>query len=275
MKKTILCFWFIVIILVSVSGCASSSTNTTSEVPDTTSKSGDKISSSESTSEESIPDSPSQGSAIEYLFYSIADMEKYINSGSRNTADYSKPPSIPLEDFPEIALSNRYISLISILGIDEKLFSCHEASFQLTEGGKIKYCYYLDNVMIMIEEIDYSTPIEQYMEKFDEYKKNNLLDYQIPNHTSATVQEGFVLRQSNSTKLVYKMQNGIKKSATILIERYAVTINGTWYSNQEKIVQDYQEFLTSEKTAGIAALFSDDPKTFETSIKTVVDKVTK
>ena len=109
--------------------------------------------------------------SIEYFFYSIADMETFINTGSKNVNDYSKAPEIKLEDMPKRDLSKRYMSLVSGLEIDEKQFTKHNASFQFTIGGKVEYRYYLDNSFITIKETD-AASLEDYMsESYHNFKK--------------------------------------------------------------------------------------------------------
>lgn len=71
------------------------------------------------------------------------------------------------------------------------------------------------------------------------------------------------------------MHDGIKKIAAFLSNGYAITLNGTWYSAYEDtLVKDYQKFMTEEKTAGMAALFSDDEAIFAAAVERIL-KVNK
>ena len=210
---------------------------------------------------------------IEYLFGSIADMETYINTGSTNIDDYQKQPSPSFDSFPSNKILSSYISIETLLGINEEQFSYSEASFQYTSDGKVTYKFYLDDILIVLAQTD-ADNIVQYLRASDTNMAMSNIIY--PSYQEInTISNGYVLRQlEGDTSIVYNVRHGVKGIATFLIDNYAVTINGIFSSSQETISNDYQKFLTSSKTSVLAPYFAEDQQIVETALNNVKLQVT-
>jgi len=258
--KKIAIILLVIFLLTSAFGCASPTTDNDNKTESTVNTTGAPV----------TPNNENVGCQVDYYFYSIKDLETYILTGSKNPADYSRDPSPGFSFLPSNGLLKNYISP-SVLGIDENLFLSSAASFKFGDNGNIIYNFYLDGILIIIEETDVETT-EQYLSRFySEFTSDKLTAYQ----NNISLKNGYVKRQYNNIDLIYKMENNTRRIATFLIDGFSVSINSTFRSNANTMVQDYQAFLTSPKTATIAALFSDDPEVFQNIINNIKNSFVK
>ena len=201
--------------------------------------------------------------AIEYLFGSIADMETFIYTRSKRQEDYTFRPLVPLEDIPAVDLSKKYLPLASLLEIDEDKFVYHEASFKRTEDGGIEFWYYLDDVYIRIEKTGFSSATDVVRSDLSYGYHQGFSEYD----STLTTANGYFVRAAGKADIVYKLQNGIKKTAIVVVDGFKVTILNTAYSSDNTVAEDYQNFLKSDKTQSIAAFFDNDQTRFQTAME--------
>lgn len=202
------------------------------------------------------------GCAIEYIFYSIADLETYVYTGSRNAADYSHETNPNLYIFPERILSDRYLPLASRLGIDDSQFSVVRATWQHTEGLAVRFRYYLDHVYITFTKTEASSTKQYILSKNHALTENTITAYRADD----IPYNGYVCRTIDNVDVIYRIKNGIKLTATLVIDGFVISVYGTDGITDEKRAEAYQDFMTSEKTAPFSALFSDDADTFAAAI---------
>ena len=205
--------------------------------------------------------SPAAECSIEYLFGSVEDLNTYITTGSKDSKDYLSAPLTPLNDMPEAKVINAYgyHSIYEFFAFDEAGFDSVEASFTFTESGSIIYKYYLDNIFITIQPVKTNNLLECYKSR----KKVNLTEDDIimytKNNTSAN---GHVLRENADCNVMYYVVNGVKKEAHFLTNNSYVTINGTWFSDDASLSEDFIDFMTNKDATAFSSFFSEDDDVF-------------
>ena len=203
--------------------------------------------------------------SIEYLFGSVEDLNTYITTGSRDENDYAFAPGTPLEDMPEARVINArgYRSVYEFFTFDEAAFDSVEASFTFTESGSIIYRYYLDNILVMIRPAETDDLLECYKSGMTtDLTEDDVLAYS----ENMTCANGHVLRENADCSVMYRVVDGVKKTAHFIIKNFYVTVNGTYYSDAASLSEDFNDFMTDQDATAFSSFFSDDDDAFSNAV---------
>ena len=195
---------------------------------------------------------------IEYFFYSVADLHTYVTTGSDDLTDYSAPPAYAFEDMlaSKVILACGYTSLMELFEFDESLFDMVEASFSYSDSRKMCYRYYLDDVCVTVFPMKQRSLIDCYSEHRQETL--TVQDLAAYSAESITAQRGHVLRTVGDTEVIYYVKDGVTREAHVMMGNAYVIVNCAIYSDKNTVAQEFADFMTDEKTAAFAKLFSSD-----------------
>lgn len=195
---------------------------------------------------------------IEYFFYSVADLHTYVTTGSDDLTDYSAPPAYAFEDMlaSKVILACGYTSLMELFEFDESLFDMVEASFSYSDSRKMCYRYYLDDVCVTVFPMKQRSLIDCYSEHRQETL--TVQDLAAYSAESITAQRGHVLRRVGDIEVIYYIKDSVTKEAHVMMGDTYVIVNCAIYSDKNTVAQEFADFMTDEKTAAFAKLFSSD-----------------
>ena len=195
---------------------------------------------------------------IEYFFYSVADLHTYVTTGSQNLADYSAPPEYAFEDMlaPKVILACGYAPLTGLFDCDESLFDTVQASFSYSDSGKMRYRYYMDDTCVTVFPMEKRSLIDCYSDRRQEtLTQKDFLDYTAE---SLATDKGHILRRVGDIEVIYYIKDGVTKEAHVMMGDAYVIVNCAIYSDKNTVAQEFADFMTDEKTAAFAKLFSSD-----------------
>lgn len=195
------------------------------------------------------------GEAIEYFFGSVADLELYLKTGSKNRDDYDTPPSI-LPSSVEHYRKYGYLAILRLLNVDEAKFDQISVSFMKLDDGNVQFRYRLDEHCIFVELATKQSLLEQFL-----YKKGKSFDKTAvfsANKQNPTTYEGYTLCEAEGTEYILWKNDGIKRGICMLVGDFYVQILPTRQASTEKRADCFESFMTDEKTATLAPFFKDD-----------------
>lgn len=250
----------------------------------------------ESTSKSPI--SPDDACYVKYYFYSVRDLDTYVATGSTNPEDYkvtyitAHPPGsendqvIPLGPnlegmpSPEKIQEHGYASLFDFFTFNETDFDRIVVCFRCTEYGYTTYGFILDELSILMrptkpffeEQSRYDSTASLYAAKHDIPISNDSDPVLDPDHETGST---YQIRKYGEYDVVYKITDGIKEEAGIIVNGFYIEINiasSAFGASAEQRDAEYTEFITNPKYAPFAALFADDQETFEAAVMSMVEK---
>ncbi len=219
-----------------------------------------------------------------FRFMTIKDLHTYITTGSTNLSDYEEKPYSSfdyMEQYipPKLVIKMGYKPLWEFFNYDVTKFEYQEAMYRMNDEEKIiSLVYTLDDISVVIhlpssEENGVTNVVEYYNKYYSGYNSNtittgNTVDFQ--NASSSDYR--YVLREVDGLQILFEVEDGVKKHAYVYIDGYLVYIvNSCSLDEGETSEAAHQKFMTEEKYASFAALFSDD----EQAAKSAVSKFTE
>ena len=81
-----------------------------------------------------------------------------------------------------------------------------------------------------------------------------------------TCANGHVLRENADCSVMYRVVDGVKKTAHFIINNFYVTVNGTYYSDAASLSEDFNDFMTDQDATAFSSFFSDDDDAFSNAV---------
>lgn len=221
----------------------------------------------------------SEGSpcAMDFAFRSIADMHTYITTGSTDLAAYSDKPYVSFNYMEGILPSDAvrkmgYRPLSDFFDYDESKFEYTEALYFMTDEKWLVLAYTLDNCTVVVylpsNKVHGVTTALEYRNKYHQspYISYDAVDYE----KISSVNKGYVMRNVDGNQILYRIDEGMKKEASIYVDGYFINVSHWLVEEGQTLNEVYDKFMTEGKYASFAALFSDD----EQAAKSVISKLT-
>ncbi len=273
MKKALIIL-MVVVLLLSVVGCSTNSPNKIGALGSNQMGGSSGTTEAATTAMQSkSQEAPDDTSCRIYpMFYSIEDLDRYVTTGSLNLEDYKYAPDTPLDKIfsPELLRSQRYSSIYRFFDFEEDIFDSVEVEVKQGEDGRFSYCYYLDDVCILIRYVGTkATTLSAYAEH---QKISITADSSATLHPDTLVDNGYKTAKCGEFDIVYTMKDGAKRAVSIVIDGLYIAVRpcvevSAYFDTEEQV---YADFMTSPKYAAFSPLFSDDQETFEAAVMGMV-----
>ena len=204
--------------------------------------------------------------AVSPRFFTLADLDTYMTTGSTDTADYLEAPT-RLDLMPtleEVAADGGYLSLGDLLGIGDDRVNCTEILIYRGDPFGMRIDYHFDHVSISVSHTHATDVSQQISNDVPAEDIVFVQDLSAP----LPVENGYVSYVTNGVEIMYQIKDGAKIDVRFVYDGFCVIVRAArWYSDD--VAAEVQIFMQNDAFSDVHPLFANDNQQVSAAVATM------